>query len=153
MNTVTYSDDTVKELLGRLFVPVRLHVDWQQPFEEMRRYSVKWTPTLLVLDDTGAEHNRVVGFLPPADFMAQLNLGRAKLHFTKDNLSPAINEFTEALETCPACPSAAEARYFLGVSKYKQTHDAQELKKTWEVLSRDFPESEWTKKAEPYSQL
>jgi len=119
----------------------------------MRHHGVKWTPTLLVLDASGREHHRSVGYLAPEEFIAQMDLGRAKLDFARDALAPAIDEFAGVLESCPECAAAPEARYYLGVSRYKQTHDLRELKRIWEVLSRDFPQSEWTRKAEPYSQI
>ena len=87
------------------------------------------------------------------EFISQLNLGLAKIDFARDRLSPAIDQFAQVVEECPSCIAAPEARYFLGVSRYKQTHDDQELKRTWEALSREFPQSEWTRKAEPYSQI
>ena len=30
----------------------------------MKEFNISWTPTLLVLDATGREHHRVVGFVP-----------------------------------------------------------------------------------------
>jgi hypothetical protein len=153
MSAVTYSEERVKAYLNQFFVPVRLHCDFDHPTEEMRRHGIKWTPTLLVLDASGREHHRSVGYLAPEEFIAQMDLGRAKLDFARDALAPAIDEFAGVLESCPECSAAPEARYYLGVSRYKQTHDLRELKRIWEVLSRDFPQSEWTRKAEPYSQI
>jgi hypothetical protein len=153
MNTVTYSDERVQDYLNSLFVPVRLHCDFDNPSEEMRRFAVNWTPTFLVLDEEGREHHRTVGFLDPAEFIAQMNLGRAKLDFDRQRLTPAIDKFAEVAESCPSCSAAPEAHYYLGVSRYKQTHDAHALREVWERLSREFPESEWAKKAEPYSQI
>lgn len=153
MNTVTYSDERVKAYLNRFLVPVKVHCDFDHPSEEMRRYGVKWTPTLLVLDENGQEHHRCVGFLPPEEFVAHLSLGRAKIELGRNAYEPAIEQFSEVLKACPKCAAAPEARYFLGVSRYQQTHDSQELKQIWESLSSQFPESDWTKKAEPYSQI
>jgi hypothetical protein len=153
MSAVTYSDDRVKSYLQKLFVPVRHHCDFEHPSQEMLRYAVKWTPTLLVLDAEGGEHHRCVGYAAPQEFTSQLNLGLAKMDFARDRLSPAIDQFAQVVEECPSCIAAPEARYFLGVSRFKQSHDAQELKRTWQELSRDFPQSEWAKKAEPYSRI
>lgn len=153
MSAVTYSDGRVKEYLNRHFVPVRLHCDFEQPSAEMRRYGIKWTPTLLVLDEDGQEQHRSEGYLTPKELMAQLSLGMAKLNLAHEAFEPATRELAQVLESCPECATAPEARYFLGVSRYRQTHDLRELRRTWEVLARDFPQSEWTRKAEPYSQI
>ncbi|OGQ09676.1 MAG: hypothetical protein A2026_01305 [Deltaproteobacteria bacterium RBG_19FT_COMBO_46_12] len=37
------------------------------------------------------------------------------------------------------------------VAKYKACHDPKQLKLGLEVLQRDYPNSEWTKKAQVYS--
>jgi TolA-binding protein len=46
---------------------------------------------------------------------------------------------------------APEAQYYLGVTKYKASHDPKELKLGFEALQRDYPSSEWAKKAQVYS--
>jgi tetratricopeptide (TPR) repeat protein len=117
----------------------------------VRRYSVKWTPTIIILDSDGEEHHRFIGYLPPEDFIAQMILGRGKLAFNLDNFGQAIQCFQEILVGYPKADAAPEAQYYLGVSKYKASHDPKELKLGWEALQRDYPNSEWTKKAQVYS--
>lgn len=53
----------------------------------------------------------------------------------------------------PKSDSSAEAAYYLGVSRYKRTHNVEELKKTIQHLQRDFPQSEWVKRASVYQML
>jgi tetratricopeptide (TPR) repeat protein len=117
----------------------------------VKRYSVKWTPTIIILDAGGDEHHRFIGFLQPEDFIAQMTLGKGKLAFNLDNFDQAIQCFQEILVGYPKTDAAPEAQYYLGVSKYKASHDPKELKLGLEALQRNYPQSEWTKKAQVYS--
>ena len=117
----------------------------------MKRYAVKWTPTVIILDSGGEEHHRFVGYLPPEDFIAQIILGKGKAEFDQDNFEQAIQCFQEILVRFPKADAAPEAQYFLGVAKYKANHDPKELKLALEALQREYPNSEWTKKAQVYS--
>jgi tetratricopeptide (TPR) repeat protein len=117
----------------------------------VKRYSVKWTPTIIILEADGDEHHRFIGFLQPEDFIAQMTLGKGKLAFNLDNFDQAIQCFQEILVGYPKTDAAPEAQYYLGVSKYKASHDPKELKLGLEALQRNYPQSEWTKKAQVYS--
>ena len=77
-------------------------------------------------------------------------LGRAKSEFDLDHYGQAIQCFHEVLGRYPMTDAAPEAQYFLGVARYKASHDAKELKYGLEALQRDYPMSEWTKKAQVY---
>jgi hypothetical protein len=105
----------------------------------------------VILDQGGEEHHRFVGYLPPEDFIAQIILGNGKTEFDLDHFEQAIQWFQEILVRFPKTEGAPEAQYYLGVSKYKASHDPKELKLGLEVLQRDYPSSEWTKKAQVYS--
>jgi len=117
----------------------------------VKRYGVKWTPTIIILDLNGNEHHRFIGFLPPEDFAAQLILGKGKTEFDLDHFEEAMQCLREVLVRYPKADAAPEAQYYLGVAKYKASHDPKELKLGLEVLQRDYPNSEWTKKAQVYA--
>jgi tetratricopeptide (TPR) repeat protein len=117
----------------------------------VKRYGVKWTPTIIILDAEGDEHHRFIGFLQPEDFIAQMTLGKGKLAFNLDSFDQAIQCFQEILVGYPKTDADPEAQYYLGVSKYKASHDPKELKLGLEALQRNYPQSEWTKKAQVYS--
>ena len=116
----------------------------------VKRYGVKWTPTIIILDADGDEHHRFVGFLPPEDFIAQIILGKGKVEFDLDHFEQAIQCFQEILVRYPKADAAPEAQYYPAVAKYKASHDAKELKLGGEALQRDYPQSEWAKKAQVY---
>ena len=117
----------------------------------VKRYAVKWTPTVIILDSDGDEHHRFVGYLPPEDFIAQIILGKGKVEFDLGRFEQAMQCFQEILVRYSKADAAPEAQYYLGVAKYKASHDPKELKLGLEVLQKDYPNSEWTKKAQVYA--
>jgi len=131
------------------FIP--LQIEFNKNKAMVNRFSVKWTPTVIVMDIDGNEHHRFIGFLPPEDFIGQIMLGRGKSEFNLDHFEQAIQCFQEVLVRYPKTDAAPEAQYFLGVAKYKASHDPKELKLGWEALQTDYPSSEWTKRAQVYA--
>ncbi len=146
---VTYPDSNVCFSVENNFIP--LQIDFNKNKALVTRYAVKWTPTIIILDSDGEEHHRFVGFLPPEDFIAHIILGKGKVAFDHDHFEQAVQCFQEVLVCYPKADSAPEAQYYLGVTKYKASHDPKELKLGLEFLQRDYPSSEWTKKAQVYS--
>jgi thioredoxin-related protein len=112
-----------------------------------RKFRVQWTPTLVLLDGEGEEHHRTVGFLAPEELLPALRLGIGKSHFDHEQYTEAEKILQQLLTEHPKSDSSAEAAYYLGVSRYKRTRNADELKKTIHHLQQDFPQSEWAKRA------
>ena len=131
------------------FLPARIHVR-EQPEEWKRcgeRYGVQWTPTVLIVDATGAERHRIEGFLPAEDFLPQLALGLAKSAFAREQYQEAERRYREIVERFPRSDVAPEALYWAGVARYKATHDAGALGQTAEAFTRQFQDSAWAKRA------
>ena len=130
-------------------MPVRVHVRAQaDEFKRLgARYNAQWTPTILVLDAAGEERHRVEGFLPAADFTAQLALGRAKAAFANGAFAEAEPRFREVVDRYPNSEAAPEALYWAGVSRYKATGDAGALKDTGQQFRERYTETSWAKKA------
>ena len=127
------------------FIPVQAHIKEQpQTFE---RFKALWTPTQLVLDADGTERHRIEGFLPVDDFLAQLEVGLARLAFEHKEYADAEKGFRGVCERRPAAGVAAEACYWAGVSAYKATNGPEPLRATAKLLRERYPESEWTRKA------
>jgi thiol-disulfide isomerase/thioredoxin len=151
METVTYPDHEVQEFLGDHFTPARLDVD--QASEAARRYNPIWTPTLLVLNEEGAEGplpveaHRVVGYLPPEEFRAELNLGLAKAHLAREALENAMIHFRETVTHFPETWAAPEAQYWAGVTRYKAEGKLDGLRAEWNFLIERWPESRWARSA------
>ncbi len=133
------------EYINGNLIPVRLHLK-SHP-EAMERFAVQWTPTVLLLDDTGHERHRVEGFLPVEDFLTQLHLGLAHAAFRANRFEESERRFREIVERFPSTDAAAEAQYWAGVSSYKRSNDAAALKKTAQAFKDRYSDTQWAKKA------
>jgi hypothetical protein len=147
MDAVTYPDDEVSDFVGRYLVPLRLPFN-HEPLST--QFNVKWTPTLITLDEDGQEHHRTVGFLAPKEFMASQLLGIAKTDFDRENFEQALLRLNMIIDRFNDSDAAAEAIFLKGVSLYKSTHDPKPLRAAYDRLSTEYAGSEWTKRAYPY---
>ena len=81
------------------------------------------------------------------DFLAQLELGLAKLAFGHKEYREAERHFRSVCELHPQAGAAPEACYWAGVSAYKATDTPQPLKDTATLMRQRYPDNEWTRKA------
>ncbi|MDH4101331.1 MAG: thioredoxin fold domain-containing protein [Nitrospirota bacterium] len=145
MNTVTYSDEYVIDMISKNFIAVKLHLGEDK--EWATRYDVRWTPTFLLLDGKEHEHARNVGYLPVMEMLAFLTLAIGKEAFDGEKFDEAITKFNEVISNYPESELAAEAVYYKGVSGYKKGHDASELSRAYQLLHSKYPNTSWEKKA------
>ncbi len=140
-----YPDPRVDSFVNRNFIPARFHV--RSHPEAMGRFSVGWTPTILVLDSEGTERHRIEGFLPNDDFLAQLHLGLGHTAFKTGKFEQAAEHFERVLRDFPGSDAAPEAQYWAGVARYKAAGDAGALKATADAFKQRYTDSPWAKKA------
>ena len=127
-----YPDEQVVQFVSQHFIPVRIHVR-QQADEWKRiggRYSVQWTPTILTVDSSGEERDRVEGYLPADGLLAQLELGGAQAAFGSGRFDEAETRFRDLVQHHPNTDAAPEAFYWEGVSRYKATNNPSALEET-----------------------
>jgi len=127
------------------FVPVKIHIK-EQP-ETFKRFGAQWTPTLVALDPDGTERYRFEGYLPPEEFLAQLQLALAKSAFAREKWKESEQRYRQIVAGYPKTDTASEALYWAGVSKYKVGGDASALAETAREFQKKYPESVWAKKA------
>jgi len=140
-----YADERVVSFITKNFIPARAHVQSQR--DVFDRFGAIWTPTQLILDSQGVERQRIEGFLPVEDFLAQLELGLGKLALDGKNYTEAEHRFRSVCDGHPDAGAAPEACYWAGVSAYKATNTPDSLRDTAGLLSSRYPESEWACKA------
>ncbi len=150
MDAVTYPNDKVKAFIQENLIAVKLPFD-AQPLAG--QFKVTWTPTFVILDQDGQEHYRAVGFEPPEEYIPFLMMGMAKINFDQGDYPKAIALLERITADYPQSDVAAESVYLLGVSRFKTTHQGQYLKQAYETLKAKYPNSEWVKRAQPYSLL
>jgi thioredoxin-related protein len=107
------------------FIPVQVQVT---NTALMQKYNVSWTPTILVLDADGQEHYRSVGFLAPGEFIATFQVGKGRYYLDTDQFPEARAMFEEVISQSPEANAVPEAIFFLGVTRYKHTHDPKPLR-------------------------
>ncbi len=150
MDAVSYPNQEVIDFFREHLIPVRV-LHNAQPLAG--QFKVKWTPSLILLDAKGEEHNRTVGFLPPEELIPSLLLGIGKTHFDSDELDEALASFGRIVEKYPKSDAAAEAVYLQGVSRYKKTKKPDALKQAQQQLARDYAGSQWATRASAYRLL
>ncbi len=150
MDAVTYPNKAVIEFINSNMIAVRVRHD-QRPLAE--DFKVKWTPALITLDVDGTERHRTVGFLPPEELIPSLMSGIGKTHLERGEFAKAIPRFEMLVSQYPKSGSAPEAVFFLGVARFQSTQDPKFLKKAYETLAAQYPQSEWTTRASPYSTI
>ncbi|MBI2357566.1 MAG: thioredoxin family protein [Deltaproteobacteria bacterium] len=143
---MTYPQDQVVAFVHDHFVPVRIHTDAHP--ELCAKYHVAWTPTFVVLDADGTEHYRDIGYLPPADFMAQLTLALGHTALEQKDYPTAAKFFQTVIDRYGSSEAAPQALYCLGIAKNRMAGGtADERKAVWKRLMETHPKSDWAKKA------
>lgn len=149
MGAVTYPNPDVAKFVDLNFIPVQIETSDKNK-ALMEKYGVTWTPSLFVLDAEGKVYYRVVGFVPPEEFVPTFMVGKARWYFDTGQLAEARATLEEMLSRCPHPHAAAEAIFFLAVTKYKLTHDPKPLRAAYDELMAKYPQSEWARRADPY---
>jgi hypothetical protein len=144
-----WPDERVAKFVSENFIAARVHVK-DDPADFKRygeKYGAQWTPTILELDPQGTERHRIEGFLPVEDFLAQLILGLGHMAFKAERWAEAEKNFRQVAEKFPRSDAAAEALYWSGAAKYKNTHDATALRDTAKAFEQRYSDTPWAKKA------
>jgi len=147
MDAVTYPHDSVVAFITSYLVPLRVDINDESFYQKFHTY---WTPALAILGHDGHEVQRTIGFFQPDELIACLHLGIAKARLNASEFQTAEIHFTRLLERFPTDDRVPEALFFRGVNGYKMKNDATQLKEAYEKLISDYPNSPWTKRAEPY---
>ena len=144
LGAVTYPDATVIDYINKNFIPLQVNV--QSGSDLLGKYRAFWTPTIIILDSQGTEYYRFNGFLPPDEFIPQLQFGLGFMSLEKQDYKVASSQFKALVDKYPKSDIAPEAQYWFGVSEYKSAHNLDALLNAWKKLRKDYPNSIWAKK-------
>lgn len=147
MERDTYSRPKVMDFITEHMEPFRVNYPEEPYFQD---YHVDWMPTQVFLDKYGRENHRSVGYLGPEEFMANGLIALGKIYSSNGNYAAAQFHFDQLLKKFPRSNLVEETFYYLGINRYRQTKNPEELKKTAELLKKEYPEGGWTRKAVPY---
>lgn len=153
MNTGPYSDEKVQKFIEEEYVPLKSQCFWKERTELMKQFDIAWTPTFLFQDSGGGVHRKLVGYIPVDDFLAQLKIGKGMVFFEKERHGEAIKWLGKVIEEHPDSGAAPEAVFFFGVAQYKKTHEASALRRAYDTLMEKYNQSEWARRAQPYSAI
>lgn len=147
---VTYPDPLVREHLPRHFV--LLKYDTTRPNEWFRRlngaYGHFWHPNIVVLDHHLIEARRFIGYLPPEEYLPQVEVGRALVALYHRRAAEALELLDATVARWPGAHVAAEALYWAGVAAYRAKGGLPVLAGRWVELARRFPGSVWALRAD-----
>jgi hypothetical protein len=146
MDTVTYPDPRVAQLVREHFVPLKVNVKQDSRLAE--EYLVNWTPAVLIADEQGKHHYRCEGYFAPENFMAQLSLGLGRYWLDRRQFARARERFEEVARRHAGSEAGAEALYWLGVVSYKESQDPAQLRPSWQRLVQEYPNSDWARRAQ-----
>ena len=146
----TYSDPGVQRYLQEHFVLVKFNTT--RPNEWFKRLNGSfghfWHPNIVVLDHLLIELRRSIGYLPPAAFIAELELGRG-IHALYHKRAPqALEILSRAADEQHSSHVAAEALYWAGVAAYRVSGGLPELAHYWERIAGRYPDSDWANRAD-----
>lgn len=140
-----YGQEDVMRFVNECFVPIK--IDIKEHPESFARFNIDWTPTVIISDHEGKERHRVVGFLPTEDFLAQLQLGIAKVAFSTEKYEESRKGFAAVGRLHSETSAAPEGIYWAGVSAYRASGKTESLTQCAEELKQKYPDSDWAKKA------
>jgi tetratricopeptide (TPR) repeat protein len=146
MDTVTYPDLGVAQLVQEHFVPLKVNVKQDSRLAE--EYLVNWTPAVLIADEQGKHHYRSEGYFAPQDFMPRLSLGLGRYWLDRRQYARARERFEEVAKRHTGSEAGAEALYWLGVASYKESQDPAQLQPSWQKLIKENPNSDWSRRAQ-----
>ncbi len=150
MSAVTYQQAPVVEFVTQHFVPLKLNVKEPKPeFRELLRMAKPlFTPLLLFLDFNGTEVRRFTGYLPPAEFLAELHFVLGWVDLLHTRFADGYARFRGIVEQYPKSHVAPEALYWSGVAAYRWNNRGLDgLIPEWIELRARYPESTWWTRA------
>jgi len=110
-----------------------------------------WTPTLLFLDPLGIEVRRAVGYLPPEELVAELEMALGLVDLLQGRNADAHRRLAAVASGAPGAHSAPEALFWAGIAAYRREgKNRAVLAREWSELKRRYPESRWWARADVF---
>jgi hypothetical protein len=156
MDTVTYPDPGVDAELAAHFEGISISLlDKHPDFKEAAGgTAIPWAPTFRFTDAKGREVHRLIGWLDPRNFIAELRFVRGLAHLGRWRFDEALTLFEGVAEDHRPAQAAPAAGYYAGVVRFlRGKRDMAALKERWNRLRAEHPDSDWAKRAEVIDDL
>jgi len=149
MDAVTYPDARVASFVDENFNAIRTNIREPQPAmrDLLRAVKPPWAPTFVFIGPRNVELRRYVGWLPPVEFIAELNFILGVNDLLRLRFEESYKHFRTACDDSLRNGIAPEALYWAGVAMYKRSGKAA-LHEVWNELTSRFPESTWARRAD-----
>ena len=105
---------------------------------------------MLIMDPDGKERWRLEGYLPRAEFRANIEMGLARVAFMKKDWAGAEQRYADVVERYPDSHYAPDAIYWRGISRYKQTSDHDTLTEVADAFTNKYQNSLPAVKSTPW---
>ena len=151
MDETTYRNDKVLQYLGNRFVFVKYNITHRR--SDFRNSFITspflWTPCFIVFANDGSEVRKITGYLPPHQFLEELEMGRAMAAMRKARSETAHTILVALCDSAKVPSIRQEALYWAGVAAYySHKKDLAALVPYWDKLIRSFPGSTWAERAD-----
>lgn len=123
------------------FVAVKVNV--KEHREVAKKLRIVWTPTILAALPDGTILHQTIGWMPPADFLAEAAYGLARASLDARDFDTATRRLRDLVARSPRHDRAPEAMYWLGVSEFRRTGGIEAAKVAWKELAEGWPASTW----------
>ena len=147
---MTYQDEGVQRFLQDSFVAIKYNTS--KPDEHFRRlngaFAHLWHPDLIVFDHHLKEARRVIGYLPPAELVAQLSIGLGLVHLYQRRPEAAQTVLEQVDGEAVSDDAAAEALYWAGIAAYRASKKFDDLEQRWNSILRCYPATTWALRAD-----
>lgn len=144
MDTASYPDGPLGELIARYTIPVRFNI--LKDRDQAKALRAIWTPTVLFLDADGREQHRFLGFHPPREYGAVVLLASGVAAFGSGRIDDALACFDRITREFADTDPAPEATYWRGVCAFRKTKNTQPIYDACREVVQRYPNHLWAKK-------
>ncbi len=151
MAEITLPDPQVGSFLTEHYCGTQFDLATAHPefVDATKTAKVVWAPTVLVDDSRGRELRRFTGWLPPKEWIAELQIPVALDHMHHRRLDQSAQVFSSIVEETPEAPAAAEALHWLGIAEFLAGgRDLPRLRARWNEVRERYPESRFARHSE-----
>lgn len=134
----------MRDFVAANYVALKVNVKDQR--ELSKKLRVIWTPTVFAMLPAGEVLHQTIGWMPPADFIAEFSYGLARASLEARDFGTASRVLREAIARAPKHDRAPEAAYWLGVSEFRRANSIDAAKAEWKKLAENYPQSAWAER-------